>query len=104
MMNDFNEDMSKILGIYNCEKFTQLLEDIYELVVLYNVDESDDWVSDIVGDSNTREIRLARTCYLLSRLSERHANTLKRVNRVAPAFWQRAEKLTKPLGLNVDQV
>lgn len=97
---DFNDEMSKILGIYNCEKFIKLLEDVYELVLLYNVDESSDWVGSIVAHDDVRDVRLARTAYLLSRLAYNHADDLKRVKRVAPGFHQRAERLTKTLALN----
>jgi hypothetical protein len=96
-MTDYNEEMSKILGIYNLPKFLELIEDIYEIVHLYNVDESDDWVKDVVGNDSVRDIRLCRTAFLLSKLAHRHADSLKHVKRKAPGFWQRAEKLTKQL-------
>lgn len=99
-MENYNKEMSEILGIYNCDKFIQLIEDIHELVVLYNVDDNDDWVRDIVGEDNTRNVRLARTAILLSRLADNHHRLLRRIHRVAPGFWQRAEKLTKTLALN----
>lgn len=99
-MTDFNEEMSKILGIYGHEQLCSLFDDTYELIKLYNVDENDDWVKDIVGAENVWEARVARTAYLLSRLAHNHADLLKRVKRVAPGFYQRAEKFSKPLALN----
>ena len=92
-MTDFNEEMGKVLGIYRCNEFIELLEDIYELILLYNVDEHNDWVSDIVGRDDTRDVRLARTAYLLSKFAYRHADRLKRVKRAAPALWQKLEQL-----------
>ena len=99
-MSDYNEEIGRILGIYNCDKFVQLIEDIYEIAVLYDVDASNDWVRDIVGEANTQSVRLARTAYLLSRLAHHHADSLKKVKRSAPGFFQRAEKLTTPLAIN----
>jgi len=99
-MDDYNEEMSKILSIYRCDKFVQLIEDIYEIVRLYNVDEVEDWVADVVGWENVKDIRLARTAFLLSKLAHHHADTLKRVKRCAPGFHQKAEKLTKKLALS----
>jgi hypothetical protein len=91
---DPNEEMSKILGIYNCDKFIELIKDMFEICYLYNVDPSDDWVKDVVGDE-VISVRQARTAFLLSKLAYNHANTLKQVNRAAPGFWQRAEKFTQ---------
>jgi len=99
-MSDFESDMGKILAIYNCDKFIELLEDIYELVLLYNVTESDDWVSEAVGAEDTRSVRQIRTAYLLSKLAHRHADNLKRVKRVAPGLYQQLEKISKPLALS----
>ena len=93
-------DMGKILAIYNCDKFIELLEDIYELVLLYNVDESDDWVKDAVGEQDTRSVRQIRTAYLLAKLAHHHADSLKRVKRVAPGLHQQLEKISKPLALS----
>ena len=92
-MTDFNDEMGKVLGIYNCEKFIELIEDIYEIVLLYDVDEKEDWVRDRVGEINLKDVRIARTAFLLSRLADRHANALKRVHRAAPALWQKMERL-----------
>lgn len=94
-MTDFNEEMSKIMGIYNCDKFIQLIEDIYEIILLYDVDEDVDWVKDKVGEEDLRDVRIARTAYLLSRLADHHANHLKKVHRAAPGFWHRAEKISQ---------
>lgn len=99
MKCDFNDEMSKILGIYRCDRFIELIEDIYEIVRLYNVDEVEDWVADTVGWEDVRNVRLARTAYLLSKLADRHHRWLRSVNRAAPGFWKRAEKFTKPLAL-----
>ena len=99
-MTDFNEEMSKILGIYGHEQLCSLFEDTFELIQLYNVDETDDWVKDLVGEEHVWETRVARTAYLLSKLAHNHADLLKRVKRCAPAFYLRAQQLTKPLALN----
>lgn len=93
-MTNLNSDMEKILGIYRCDQLISLFEDFYEIVYLYNVDESNDWVRDVIDDCDLRSVRLARTAYLLSRLAHGHSDLLKRVKRVAPGFWQKAEKLT----------
>lgn len=95
MKCDLNAEMEVILGIYRCEQFTSLLEDIFELVMLYNVDETNDWVKDVVGEIDTRDVRLARTAYLISRLADNHHRLLRKVHQLAPGFWKRAEQVIK---------
>jgi hypothetical protein len=91
-MTDFEEEMGKVLGIYRCDQLISLFEDFFEIVKLYNVDETDDWVKDVVAEDDVRNVRLIRTVYLLSKLAHNHSDMLKRVKRVAPGLWQRMEK------------
>lgn len=95
-----NQEISKILGIYTCDKFIELIEDCYEIFHLYNVDDTDDWVKDIVGDHDIRNVRLCRTAILLSKLADKHANLLKRINRSCPGFWQRVQQQQQKLLLD----
>lgn len=52
------------------------LRDIIPLFELYDVEQEDDWVADAVGDEDTRNVRLIRTVYLISRIAEFHAGKL----------------------------
>ena len=91
-MNDLNSDIEKILGIYRRDQLISFFYDTAEIIRLYNVTEDDDWVKDIVGEQDVRNVRLARTALLLSKLAHNHADLLKKVKRTAPGFWQRAER------------
>lgn len=99
-MSDFNVEMGRILGIYGHKQLCSLFADTFELIQLYDVTDTVDWVKDIVGEEHVWETRVARTAYLLSKLAHNHADLLKRVKRCAPAFYLKAEKLTKPLAIN----
>lgn len=52
------------------------LRDIIPLVELYDVESDNDWVKDVVGEENLQNVRLIRTVYLLSKISEAHAGKL----------------------------
>lgn len=90
--NTLQDDIQRILGIYGPNQLNSLIEDAYELFQLYDVDEKDDWVEQFVGSENLREVRLARTAYLLSRIADHHADLLKKVSRGSKGFWLKAEK------------
>lgn len=91
-MSDLNSDIEKIIGIYKCDQLISFFYDTSEILKLYDVTDENDWVRDIVGEQDVRNVRIARTAFLLSRLAHNHADLLKKVKRVAPGFWQRAEK------------
>jgi Holliday junction resolvase RusA-like endonuclease len=92
---NLSEDISKIMGIYGPDELIDFLRYAYELSELYNVTEENDWVKDQVGEDEVREVRITRTAYLLSKLAHNHAVLLKKIDRSCPAFWQKAENLTK---------
>ena len=91
-MNDLNSDIEKILGVYRCDQLISFFYDTAEIIKLYNVTDEDDWVRDIVGEHDVKNVRMARTAFLLSRIAHNHADLLKKVKRIAPGFWQRAER------------
>ena len=51
----------------------KFIEDVFPLLELYDEDEDDDWVKKEVGEENTRNVRIIRTVYLISKFAERHA-------------------------------
>lgn len=90
-----SDEINIILSMIGPEQLGRLIEDIYDLVHLYDVTENDDWLEDYVASHNAREIRLTQTAYLLSRFSDKYANILKKISRACPGFWQRAENLAE---------
>jgi hypothetical protein len=93
--NTLENEIKSILGIYGANELISLIEDTYELFELYNIDEQDDWIREEVGEEKTRDIRLIRTAYLLSRLAEHHGEFLKKIVKHAPKFYIKAESLAK---------
>jgi Holliday junction resolvase RusA-like endonuclease len=90
-----NDKARGILEIFGPEQLIKFAEDVSELYTLYDVDEKDDWVAKEVGEENTREVRLARTAYLLSMISDTHGKLLDKINRKFPGFWKDAERIAQ---------
>ena len=68
------------------------LRDIIPLFELYDVEQEDDWVADAVGDEDTRNVRLIRTVYLISRIAEFHAGKLSSMKIRFREIYLRMEK------------
>ena len=73
------EEIESFLEIWDCAQLVSFLEDITPLMKLYDVDEGDDWVEDLVGSADVRNVRLVRTVYLLSMIAERHSSKMSAV-------------------------
>ena len=86
------KEINDFLQIWDFDQMTSFLKDVYDLFDLYNVDEENDWVADIVGKSDTRNVRLIRSVYLISRIAEFHSAKLCSINIRFKNLWKNLEK------------
>lgn len=70
------DEIIEFLNTWGSDEMSSFLRDISPLFELYDVDEENDWVKDIVGEEDERNVRLIRTVYLVSRIAEFHASKL----------------------------
>jgi hypothetical protein len=94
MKKDIETEINDFLAYFDCQKMINFLRDIIPLFELYDVDQEDDWVKNVVGEGNTRNVRLIRTVYLVSRIAEFHAGKLCTIKAKHPQLWKRLEKIT----------
>jgi Holliday junction resolvase RusA-like endonuclease len=88
------EDTRKILSIYGPQEIYSLLQDINEFFYLYDMQQKQAWLSEQVdGERFSEEIQM-RTAYLISRLADHHTRLLKKINDVAPHYWNTHDKTT----------
>jgi|SRR6185369_3653843 len=87
------EEINDFLCLWGHEEFRSFLGHVLPIVELYNVDETNDWVRDEVGQEHTRSVRLARTAYLLSRFAESQASRLFNTNIRFKNLWRRMEEI-----------
>lgn len=90
-----SEEVSLFLERYTLEDLQSLLKEILGLIDLFNVDEQNDWLKDLVGEDNCDNVRLARVVYIISRLAEFHAGKLLKIRLEFPHLWERMEKVAK---------
>ncbi len=90
-----NSQVHGILKIFGPERLISFINDMWELFELYDVDEDNDFVSNEVGEENCREVRLARTAYLLSLVASNHSKALEKIQKKFPDFWKQAEKIER---------
>jgi hypothetical protein len=73
------EEINEFLETWNATRMCDFLRDISPLFDLYDVEEENDWVKQVVGESDERNVRLIRTVYLISRIAEFHTGTLAKI-------------------------
>jgi hypothetical protein len=73
---DLDQEINAFLEMWDLNQLCAFMQDILPLIELYNVDEEDDWVRDAVGEEDTRNVRLLRTVYLISKIADAHASIL----------------------------
>ena len=86
------EDINAFLEYWDCKQMNAFLKEIIPLFELYDVDDENDWVREVVGESNERNVRLIRTVYLVSRIAEFHAGRLCSININFKNLWKKMEK------------
>ncbi len=84
LINLFLED-------WDCEAMQSFFRDAIPLIELYDVEESDDWLKDKVGEDDERNVRLIRTVYLVSRIAEFHAPRLCSLKIKYKDLWKKLE-------------
>lgn len=87
------QEINEFLELWDCDQLTSFLTEITPLLELYDVDENKDWVKDEVGEENERNVRLIRTVYLISRISEFHAGRLATIKSRFSNLYKRLEKI-----------
>lgn len=88
------EEINDFLDVWDCKKFTKFLRDLFPIYELYNVEEDFDWVQEAVGgdEEETRVIRLIRTAYLMSKISDQYASTMCVAKGRHGSLYKRMEK------------
>ncbi len=87
-----NELINEFLQEWDCEKMQGFFRDVIPLIELYDVEESDDWLKEAVGEDDERNVRLVRTVYLVSKIAEFHAPRLCSLNIKYKDLWRKLEK------------
>ncbi len=91
------EEINDFWETWGGRELIQLLRDVIPLFQLYDVQDERDWVEEEVGKENEREVRLLRTIYLVSKLSDRHAGKLCLLNTKFKGLWIKMEQKTKEI-------
>ena len=86
------QEINQFLDVFGKRDLSNLLNDILPLLELYNVDDGNDWVRDVVGQEDYNNVRLIRTVYLISWLVEMHVPKLCSVSAQFKGLWKRLEK------------
>ena len=86
------EDINDFLILWDCQQLCDFLRDIAPVFELYNVADETDWLRDVVGEEDRRNVRLIRTVYLISRIAEFHTGKLLMTKTKFKDIFVRMEK------------
>lgn len=89
---DIQTEINEFLDLWDYEQISEFFRYIEPLVQLYDISETKDWVADEVGVENTQNVRLIRTVYIISRMSEMFAGRFVNINVQFKGLWKRLEK------------
>lgn len=89
------DEINLFLQKFGIEELTEFFDDVLPLVDLYNIDESEDWLNDVVNSEDVLNVRLIRTVYLISKFSEKHAASLCYLKATFKDLFKRMEKVPK---------
>ncbi len=91
--NTIESEINNFLEFWDCNKMMQFLSDIFPLFELYDVDETDDFVKNSVGEFDEKNVRLIRSVYILSRIAEFHSGKLCYINTKFKNLWKKLENI-----------
>jgi hypothetical protein len=87
------QQINEFVQLWAAEDLMKLFEEFEPLHYLYDVTEEDDWVERAVGKEDRLNVRVVRTVYLLSRLSEIFAGKFMMTNANFPKLWRKLEEI-----------
>jgi len=90
-MKTLESEIESFVESFGCKELQCFFRDVFPLFELYNIEEEDDWVKDIVGASDVQNVRLIRTVYLMSKIAENHAGRLCLMNLNFKNLWKRMQ-------------
>ena len=86
------QEINEFLEKWDCEQMRAFLRDIIPLFELYDVEDENDWLNEVVSEEDKRNVRLIRTVYLVSRIAENHSGILAHIRMNHRRLWERLEK------------
>lgn len=95
---DVKESISKALDFWTCSDQLGFMREVVPLFRLYDVDEENDWVEDIVGSEDLQNVRLMRTIFIISRIAEFHGTILFNFKLKFPNLYKEMEEYVASLG------
>lgn len=86
------EEIDSFLTDFGANELTAFFTDVMPLIDLYYVTDDQDWVKDAVGAANEKEVRIARTVYLASKIADFHSGKFAYLKMKYKGLWSRMEK------------
>ncbi len=90
---DLQQEINEFLEVFDVKTLISFLECTIPLTELYDIEENADWVEEKVGKDQVSTIRIIRTVYLISKLSDLHCGKLATIKTKFKNLWQRLEEI-----------
>ena len=92
---NLEDEINSAINDWDYKQMKEFFSDILPLVELFDVEEEDDWLKNIVGgdDENVRTIRLIKAMYLIARIAHIHTPKLISFRCKYPNLHERMKKV-----------
>lgn len=92
---NIENEIADFLMQWDYNKMADFLEDVMELFDLYNIRLGHDWVLDLVGADDVKNVRLTRTVYIMSKIAIKYGSHLYKLNCTFKSLPHRMEEIAK---------
>jgi hypothetical protein len=90
------QEINAFFEEFGREDMLELLKQMFHVFELYDVDEDNGWLKDCIANVDDIEnIRMIRTIYLLSKISDLYAGKLCLLKTKFKDLWRRMEESVK---------
>lgn len=92
---DLQSQINEVLEVWDMPQQERFIRDVVPILDLYyNIGQDMEMFEKEENVMDAATVRLVRSAYLLSKLSERHSAKIATIKMIAPDLWRRMEKET----------
>jgi len=86
------EEISEAFYFFDFNQFKSMIYDFSSIYELYNMDDEDNWLKEECDQEHEINVRIIRTVYILSKISENYTGMLLGFKLKFPKLWEKLEK------------
>jgi len=86
-----DQEIHEFIEKWDFSRMASFIEDTYPIFQLFDIEQDHDWIKNIVGEEDERNVRIIRMVYLISKFADAHAGRLSSLTVNFKNLWKRLE-------------